>query len=162
MSVACCPLSGNDESSTGTSEIIRAARKAHECVECHEAIPVGASYERYTVFDDGSAEAYKTCLSCVEIRNHFACNGWLFGCVWEDLENSFFETMVAGGPCMQGLSPAAKDRLFTRRTAWLGSDVGRKVMRRRNDRALMNAKYAAERPAVADGVFYTGTTTEDM
>lgn len=120
MSVTCCPLQSNDEGDVSPSSIsVIAARKPHRCVECDEIIPPGTRYERYACFWEGRAEAYKTCLSCVEIRNHFACNGWLFGCVWGDLESSFFPDMRAGGPCMEGLSPAAKQRLFDRRTAWL-------------------------------------------
>ena len=60
-----------------------------------------------------------TCELCVEIRDHFACNGWIFGQLWEDLENNFFPEMVAGGPCMEGLSPTAKAALFEERTRWL-------------------------------------------
>lgn len=36
-----------------------------------------------------------------------------------DLEENFFPDMKAGGPCMEGLSPAAKARLFDRRMKWL-------------------------------------------
>lgn len=124
----CCPLSGNDDGAPGASATVT-ARKPHECCECRESIPAGAKYERYVVFDEGSAEAYKTCLSCVEIRNHFACNGWLFGCVWGDIEQNFFPDMVAGGPCLKGLSPAAMARMFERRLAWLERQSARRTRR---------------------------------
>lgn len=115
----CCPLSANDESSGSHAVSVIAARKPHKCCECNESIPVGAKYERYVIFEDDKAESFKTCLSCVEIRDHFACNGWLFGCVWDDIEQNFFPEMRAGGPCLDGLSPEAKGRMFERRLAWL-------------------------------------------
>lgn len=116
----CCPLSGADdgESATLSRDRVLVARKEHVCGECDEPIPVGAKYERTDGLWDGSWSTYKTCLSCVEIRNHFSCEGWLFGAVWDDLEQNFFPTMKAGGPCMEGLSPEAKARLFERRTKW--------------------------------------------
>lgn len=120
--MTCCPLSGFDgEGLEFASTETPGARKPHECCECHETIPVGARYERTSGRWDGRMLAYKTCLSCVEIRNHFACNGWIYGQVWEDLEAGLFPDMRAGGPCLEGLSPEAKQRLFDRRTAWLFS-----------------------------------------
>lgn len=116
----CCPLSprGDDGPSFSTKEVRRAA-KPYRCCECREDIAVGARHEVYGGCWDGEFSRYRTCLSCVEIRNHFACNGWVFLQLWEDLEANFFPDMKAGGPCMQGLSPAARNRLFERRTAWL-------------------------------------------
>jgi len=77
-------------------------------------------HERVTGKWDQSVDTHRTCLSCVEIRDHFACgNGWIFGSVMTDLEENFFPDMMAGGPCMDGLSPAAKARLFELRLQWL-------------------------------------------
>lgn len=120
MSVTCCPLSGADGDGPSCSTSTRPkARKEHRCCECCESIAPGSTYERVTGIWDGSASTHKTCLSCVEIRNHFACDGFVFGELWRDLEANFFPSMRAGGPCMEGLSPAAKGRLFELRTAWL-------------------------------------------
>lgn len=80
--------------------------------------PVGVKYERVFGKWDGEIKTYRTCLSCVEIRTHFGCNGWIFTRIWEDIESNFFPDMKAGGPCMEGLSPEAKRRLFDRRMAW--------------------------------------------
>ena len=119
--IICCPLSGSEdaEAATFSSTTKPTARKPHECEECDEVIPVGSKYERTEGLWDGSWFTYKTCLSCVEIRDHFACDGWLYGRLWRDLEENFFPEMKAGGPCMEGLSPEAKGRLFERRTKWL-------------------------------------------
>jgi hypothetical protein len=123
MTVQCCPLSSSGEGerpSCSTSKI-RKARKDHKCVECREVIAAESKYEYTSGIWDGRASTYKTCLACVEIRNHFSYDGWVFGLLWSDMEENFFPDMKASAPCMDGLSPAAKDRLFTLRNAWLGA-----------------------------------------
>lgn len=117
----CCPLSSSSdfEGPACTTTSTPTARKDHECCECGEVIPCGAQYEKVTGVWDGHGDTFKTCLSCVEIRDHFNCEGFLFGHLWTDLAENFFPDMKAGGPCMQGLSPEAKARLFERRLAWL-------------------------------------------
>lgn len=122
MSIVCCPLTGSDDGDRPSfhSKEIRTARKAHTCSECDEVIPARARYEYVTGCWDGDVSTFKTCFSCVEIRDHFACgSGWVYGQVWNDLEENFFPDMKAGGPCMEGLSPEAKGRLFERRLDWL-------------------------------------------
>jgi hypothetical protein len=120
MSIVCCPLEGGGDFYPVVSRaVVRTARKEHVCIECGEAITPGTRYEFTSGIWDGIPDAFKTCLSCVEIRNHFGCEGWVIGQVWSDLEENFFPDMKAGGPCMEGLSPAAKGRLFERRLKWL-------------------------------------------
>jgi hypothetical protein len=129
----CCPLDGGDGETPGFYElqVVRARRSRkykteHECDECGTVIPCGAMHERLRYaehrYDNrrGSVSTYRTCLLCVEIRNHFACgNGWICGEVWSQLEENFFPDMKAGGQCMTGLSPAAKQFMIDRRRAWL-------------------------------------------
>lgn len=118
--ITCCPLSSSDgEGATVFNVEVRRAAKGHRCGECDETIRCGDRYEHTSALWDGSWSTHKTCLSCVEIRTHFACGGWIFGELWRDLQQNFFPDMKAGGPCMEGLSPAAKGRLFERRLAWL-------------------------------------------
>lgn len=125
MSITCCPLSANDgdgaDPDTFVQRVIRRGKTPWTCTECYEEIPEGARYEyvRGRFGDNTGWSTYRTCLSCVEIRDHFACNGYLYTRLWEDLEENFFPDMKAGGPCMDGLSPAAKARLFKERTEWL-------------------------------------------
>ena len=118
--VACCPLQGSDdggpELSTTTHPL---ARKDHSCVECNSTIPKGAKHEVIKGLWEGRWDSYRTCLMCVEIRDHFACEGWMFGQIWNDIEQNFFPDMVCGGPCMDGLSPAAKLHLVEARLEWL-------------------------------------------
>ena len=116
----CCALSGGDEQAEMSDHTVRTARRDYLCCECRGSIQKGTKYEDYRLLFDGSWSKYRTCLLCVEIRDHFACNdGWTFEFVWEQLEEYFFPDMKAGGPCMEGLSPAAKGRLFDRRMKWL-------------------------------------------
>lgn len=117
----CCPLQSDAD---GFIEDFfskqRTARKDHACTECFETIPKGTKYENASGFWEGRPVDFKTCASCVEIRDHFACDGgYIFGQLWEDLEQNFFPDMKAGGPCLEGLSPQAKNRLFEKRTEWL-------------------------------------------
>lgn len=109
----CCAISGHDADPADLARVsvVRAA-KPYRCYECAAAIDRGERHERYTLLSDGRWDTYRTCLSCVEIRNHFACNGWLFGQVWEDMAEEFLPNLRAGGPCLEGLSPAARGRLF--------------------------------------------------
>ena len=116
----CCPLSGgDDESYTSLEWRVVTARKPHVCVECRKPITKGTKHEFYKGLYDGHIDTFRTCLLCVEIRDHFACGeGWLYGEVWNQLEENFFPDMKAGGPCMEGLSPAAKQALIDARMEW--------------------------------------------
>ncbi len=121
--VTCCPLSGGDgdgpDPETYTSKVVRRGQKEQVCSECGDVLPLGAEYQ----FEIGTWEDvwdwHRTCLSCVEIREHFACDGFTYGTLWSDLEENFFPDMKAGGPCIDGLSPAAKGRLFEKRLQWM-------------------------------------------
>jgi hypothetical protein len=117
----CCPLSSYDDAEPCEFYNVKTvtARKSHKCCECFEDIPPMAKYEYSTGCWGGDFQVFKTCLSCKEIRDHFACDGFSFGTLWEDLRENFFPTMRAGGPCLEGLSPETKGRLFDLRMKWL-------------------------------------------
>ena len=123
MSATCCPLESPDSDGPPLDHYLQDHPVSDgdlQCQECRDAIAPGQRYESVTMKDSyGVWSTHNTCLSCEEIRDHFACEGWIFGQLWSDIEANFFPNMRAGGPCMEGLSPAAKDRLFTRRMAWL-------------------------------------------
>ena len=115
----CCPLQGNDGDGPSCSyQETRKARNAHVCCECRKPIERGQRYEYASGVWDGRPDSFKTCLLCVEIRNHFACEGWIYEQLWGDLRENFFDDMKMGGPCMQGLSPAAKQKLIDARMEW--------------------------------------------
>lgn len=117
--MACCPLQTSDETATFYATSFPAARKEYVCEECRESIGTGSRYELYKMLFDGSWCTSRTCMSCSEIRDHFRCGSCVIGELWSDLEENFYPDMKAGGPCMEGLSPANKARLFERRTKWL-------------------------------------------
>lgn len=120
--MVCCPLSGCDEQPSFCRVRMVVAAKEHVCVECTQPIKKGALHEVIIQkwWPSTMLDTFRTCTMCKEIRDHFSCGrGWLFGHVWSDLEEFFFPTMKAGGPCMKGLSPAAKAVLFERRLKWL-------------------------------------------
>lgn len=133
MEAMCCPLgNGGDGDTPAFYEVdivkARGSRKTgkeHCCGECGEVIQRGTKYERIKGkwWDEGGIDTFRTCLLCVEIRDHFACgNGWMFGEVWSQLQENFFPDMKCGGPCMAGLSPEAKRSIIDARMEWYMQD----------------------------------------
>jgi hypothetical protein len=115
----CCPLQEADETCTVWNETDRRARKEHVCDECREPITRGELHKYITSLFDGHWDTYRMCLLCDEIGDHFSCGrGRIMQTLWSDLEENFFPDMSAGGPCMQGLSPAAKQKLIDARMKW--------------------------------------------
>lgn len=123
MSQTCCPLSGSNEGDavSDCSYSRPVAGKECLCSECDVPICVGVKHElyEYKMYSSSPWEDARTCLLCVEIRDHFACEGYLIGQLWQDLEDNFFPDMKAGGQCMDGLSPDAKGALFEARLEWV-------------------------------------------
>src|SRR5258706_5117559 len=116
----CCPLANDGDGAILTLfDGVVTGRKEYACTECRLPIIKGQRHELIKGRWEGEFCQYRTCLLCVEIRDHFACgNGWLFGCVWEQIEENFYPDMKCGGPCMTGLSPEAKTFLVERRMEW--------------------------------------------
>lgn len=115
----CCPLGEADGQAQCWTRTTRRARKPYLCSECDEVIEKGTKYDYMSMLWEGSWSTTRTCLVCAEIGDHFSCGSRVVGALWFDLEENFFPDMKAGGPCMDGLSPAAKAMLFERRTKWL-------------------------------------------
>lgn len=121
MSATCCPLTEADGECEFSSVDNPVARKGHCCCECVGAISPGEKYQRNVGKSDGDMWSMATCHLCAEIRNHFSCGGGYFlGTLWDDLRENFFPKMVAGGPCLEGLSAAAKERMFAAWREWKG------------------------------------------
>lgn len=114
----CCPLQECDEYAKVYKRARRRGRKDHECYECDEVIKRGEPHDSISTLFDGQWSSWRECLLCAEIGDHFACGGRAAGTLWSDLEDNFFPDMRMGGPCMEGLSPAAKTKLVERRMAW--------------------------------------------
>ena len=99
METTCCALSADhgDHASVFNERTVT-ARKDHRCSECGDVIPKGTKHEHVTGCWEGRWERFRTCLLCVEIRDHFSCGeGWIYGEVWSQLAESFFPDMTAGG-----------------------------------------------------------------
>ena len=115
----CCPIQEVDDTCTVWNETTRRARKEHVCDECREPIAKGEQHRYITSLYDGHWGTYRMCLLCDEIGDHFSCGrGRIMQTLWNDLEENFFPYMSAGGPCMHGLSPAAKQKLIDARMKW--------------------------------------------
>lgn len=115
----CCPLQECDEYAKVYERNQRRARKDHVCLECRDVIARGALHNHISMLFDGHWSSWRECLLCEEIGDHFSCGrGRVAETLWSDLEENFFPDMRMGGPCMEGLSPAAKLKLVERRMAW--------------------------------------------
>lgn len=115
----CCPLDGGGDPATVLDTSHPRAARDHSCTECRGTIHKGSKHELVKAMWDKRWHAMRTCMLCVEVREHFACgNGYIWGEVWNQLEENFFPDMKCGGPCMDGLSPAAKQWLIDKRMEW--------------------------------------------
>ncbi len=86
MLVTCDCSSDVDEVCKCCSEIIRKARKPHECCECGDTIPAGKRYEEATGIDSaGEPFRYRTCIGCRNLRRHYCSGGWFWGGLREAL-----------------------------------------------------------------------------
>jgi hypothetical protein len=119
----CCLSEAEDGVLEFASTIERRARKPHRCCECRETISPGQRYVIHVGIWDWEWSRYKQCIECDEIQRHFACTSYIYGELWPDLREIFFPTMVAGGPCMDGLSAAAKGKMFAMWRKWKGLEV---------------------------------------
>lgn len=73
----------------GGSEFIKetypVARKEHRCTECSCTIGIGDKYAREEGVWDGKFTTYKTCFSCLSLREEFFCDGWIYTHLWQDI-----------------------------------------------------------------------------
>lgn len=114
-----CIWSGDYEQPDFYSSKIVKARKQHVCLECKDVIHPGFEYERVAGKWEGSMEAFKTCLVCVEIRKALCCEGWCHGLLWFDAKESMFPALTTG--CLSKLTTAAaKAKLLTEWRKWKG------------------------------------------
>lgn len=124
---SCCPLTESDgDGPEFMKTTVRTARKPRRCYECSKPIAPGQQYEYVRGKWDGAFSAWGTCLPCVSIRQHFAACGdsWCYGTLWDDIMENLFPTMSAGGQCLAGMPPEAKDKLFTVFNEWVVGPSG--------------------------------------
>jgi hypothetical protein len=94
----CLDMGGDGCENDFYSESIRTARKPHVCVECQLPIAPGHRYWHAAGKSDGAIWAVKTCALCYEIRCAFVCGGWLFGCLWDEIEAVMFPVWETESP----------------------------------------------------------------
>lgn len=70
---------------------IKRAKKAHTCGECHRQIEVGESYLYTTGVWDNDFCVHKVCRDCKSVIDAFFCSGYVFGHIWEFLEEHLRE-----------------------------------------------------------------------
>lgn len=63
------------------------AKKRHQCCECREVINPGEKYERVAGKWEGDFLTFKTCMTCVNIRDHYCPHGSIFGELAEQISN---------------------------------------------------------------------------
>lgn len=113
-------IGGSDDSTWGEfrATSMPKARKPYKCCECRETIPKGQLYERTVGKWDGDFSVYKTCLACADVRMTLCCDGWTYGQLWEDAQESF--PYLTTGCLAQLTTAAAKVKLLEQWRAWKG------------------------------------------
>ncbi len=107
------------------TEKVVTARKAHECCECRDVIPVGARYERVVGKWDGDFGTFETCLVCVEIRRTFCCGSWVLTQLWESVYDEMFPEWKRSGPwdCLAKLdTDEARAKMNAEYRTWADED----------------------------------------
>lgn len=66
--------------------VMRTARKAHRCCECHRDIAPGDRYEEITGVWDGRPDRFRTCVSCKFLRDTYCPDGTMYGGLFEQIE----------------------------------------------------------------------------
>lgn len=107
------------DSATCYTERIVKARVSHQCYECRETIPAGASYNRVSGKWYDGWEVYRFCLPCDEALAEFSTgNARVFGDMWD----TFRENWQEGTPvqaCINRLSTvAAKEHMLRQWRRW--------------------------------------------
>lgn len=85
----CIDMDADINNNFQCSTVVKKARKEYRCVECHQVIRPGDSYEKY-VTKDINIETFRTCAICYDIRQALVCGSWYFGMLWEQIEESVF------------------------------------------------------------------------
>jgi hypothetical protein len=97
------------------------ARVEHRCCECHRTILRGERYEYVSALSDGHFWAAKTCAECVGIRAALVCGSWIYGDLWEAVEEEVFPVWQRTGPydCLAKIELVSARRLLEARfAAW--------------------------------------------
>lgn len=103
------------------SERIVKAKKPHRCCECQRTIAPSESYEHVSGRSEGDFWTAKTCADCRAIRKALVCGTWVFGGLWEAIEESVFPEWLRVSPidCLAKIDErSARDLLRHRFRDW--------------------------------------------
>jgi len=113
-SACSCVYVGPDYACSTISRKVRAARKSYICGECGTQINPKQRYEHYRgVDEEGTPFTRRTCSTCLELREVFFCEGWIFGEIRERLHEHILEINGEVEPsCILRLSEEARNVVF--------------------------------------------------
>ena len=96
------------------SRKVQMARKRYVCGECGTQINPKQRYEHYRgVDEDGTLFTRRTCPTCLELREVFFCEGWVFGEIRESLYEYILEINGEVEPsCILRLGKEARNVVF--------------------------------------------------
>lgn len=86
----CIDMDYGDDYAEFYAETTHVARRQHACCECKKTIEAGSRYAYARGKNDGSFWQSKTCDTCYEIRRSLVCGSWVFGMLWEEIEEHVF------------------------------------------------------------------------
>jgi hypothetical protein len=92
----CSVYLGDYDGPSCQTKTLRKAAKPHRCVECDKEIAKGETYEETTGVWDGTPDRFRTCVSCQYLRDTYCANGFIFGDLYEQLEECARDKMGGG------------------------------------------------------------------
>ena len=90
------------------SKIVK-GRKEYECCECYEIIPKSKKHESASGLSNGEFWNYRTCNACCEIRDEYTRDGFIFGALWEAMNEDCREMPLDS---LDTFSPEAQQKLL--------------------------------------------------
>jgi len=108
MSNCSCVLVAGGDGPEASTTSTRKARKSHVCCECAETINRGDKHEHVSGIWNGEPSRFRTCLTCVEIRDAFFCDGWEYGSVLQALSDHLCDLTDLPCECLAQLSQKAR------------------------------------------------------
>lgn len=106
---SCIWVDDGDVPCAFASSRVVTARKEHRCTECNETISKGAQYEYVCGKWDGQFQVFRTCETCLSIRDVFFCDGWQYAGLWIYLDEHIRELNGdIPSECLVKLSSAAR------------------------------------------------------
>lgn len=107
----CCQILSSLENADKPAKVQQlSSKRNYTCCECLEIIEAGTAYHLETCIIRGKLGMYRTCPTCMSIRQVFFPRGWTFKHVREDLMDHLRANHGRIKlECLQALSPDAQD-----------------------------------------------------